>query len=1306
MKKRKSESRRASPIRPVRPLQQNLPLLDENLGWERFEEFCRDFVSRLPGVDHVTSYGRKGSKQKGIDFPATMESGETWSFQCRQVKRFTHTAFEKLIKADTYGADRHVVLLASQAGSELRDTERANPTWQIWDVTDISRTVRQLSAQDQRALLVAHFGPYVQETFLGLRGSASFRTWHEQFAPYLRPGRIFHHLTPLVGRVDVLSGLNRFLDQAATRIAVVPGRGGIGKTRVLVAFGQDLIAHHPERNLLYADEATAFSPDSLQDIPAEATTLVVDDAHRRDDLGELLSFIARWPHPVHLVMTIRPEGRDRLSAVLAESAFDAGEVKWFSDLQALPREEAEGLASAALGKELDHLAERLFAATWDCPLVTIVGAELLRRKQVAPELLAKDVDFRRAVLDKFSDAALGQLGDSVDSRTAARLLELISAIQPIRFDDGRWVDAAASFLEIPVDQVRRTLGALEETGLLLRRGYQLRIVPDVLADHLLARASLTSEGEATGYVDRILEQFQGLAFDRLLANTAELDWRVQMMGGSATRLLDQAWALFDTEFRVGSNTQQVALLRLIKDAAVFQPGRVLDLVEWSIDHPSTVEEQPDGRFFLRQGRSDVLHVLAELAVRCAYGGHVRRSAVLLWRLGRDDARPMNQHPNHPVRLLAELAGYDLGKPLYVSEAVFDAAVGWLALPDAHDYVRSPLDVLDALLAKKILNRSSDGISVTLRSVSINAISTRPLRDRVLSELEKILRDGTAKAAVRGVTSLDHALRDPLPYFGQTIDSAEKVAWEDEQSRSLDILAIGMDRADAPLVQLAVAETVAWTATHSYSPRLRERAQAIWGSVPESFELRVARALTHPWGRESDVLGSRDLDEIERLRTERMRRTADELAGFAPTGDELLNFLQAQASRARAANVSQDAGYLVGLLSERHPSLAMEAAQAIVAVPGHPLEYMLPQFLLGARLYDPERAVDAALAATRGGSKLAAANVAHMYAHQLWRDADLSGDLDVLLELLKSEDDVTLAMAISGLGSLRSLSDEDGKKLILATRVGRSAEIGEALAQLLDSKVPSIYAAMSESERTILVDKLQEVESLDGYHVRRFLRALAVSSPMAVLRLLIRRIDSLEARHQDIALQVVPHNWAGEAIWNEIPANTRRELLIAIRDASTGEGWPRRVELPELYADVAAVDWIGAAEVLEEWIHSRDSRLVQAAVHLFSRAPADFVFEHPEVVERALDAAATLGEDVAQASRVAFASSARTGIRTGRVLQPAAGDVDLRNRAREYAERYAVETPTRIFYENLAADTDAMIAHMRKLDEELIGGPLP
>ncbi len=1279
-------------------------MLDKHFPWERFEEFCRDFVGRRPGVVRVSSYGRKGSKQKGIDFPAELSTGETWSFQCRQVKEFSRTQFETVVANDEYLANRHVVLLGCQAGRPVRDAERDLPNWEIWDATDISRMVRQLSMQDQRTLVLSHFGPHVQEAFLGIKGPAAFRTWADHFAPYMHEGRLFHHRLPIVGRDETLLDLERFINSPRGEVAVLSGRGGIGKTKVLQVFGQDHLREHHERYLLYSDEGTPFSADTLHDVPADATTLVIDDAHRRDDLAELLSFVARWPHPIKVILAIRPEGRTRIEATLAKSAIDASEVMWLT-VGELTREPGQRLAEAALGAALRHLGERLYLATWDCPLVTVVGAELLRSKQLPPELLEQDADFRRAVLTKFADAALGKLGESVNHALAASVLDMVSGLQPIRPDDPNFIKSAAEFLSVQESDLIRCLASLEEVGLLLRRGYRVRLVPDVLADQLLDRASLTSHGSSTGYVDRLLDHFSSVAFDRLLANVAELDWRVRITGGSGTRLLDRIWEQFDLAFKGASNTTQVLLLRLLKDAAVYQPSPVLDLLEYAIEHPADVAEPDDLPSILVRTREDVLQAMPELIQRCAHAGHARRCCELLWRLGRDDDRPTNQFPNHPIRVLTELAGYEPHKPLTINQEVLNAVESWLGEPGAHQHHHSPLEIVEALLAKSGLEHSSDGISVQLREFLINPASTNGLRQRVLELAEDLAGADQPRVALRAVQTIEAALHDPIGYFSRTVEDTERRAWEQEQQNALAALERLAKRSEIPLLQLAVADAVAWTARRGHSSDLREVAKRILDTLADSFDLRIQRVLTRPWGTQVDLDSAMDFEAAEQKRRARMQSVADDLATQNSTGTELVDALQSQIDICADAGVKIEAGHLVGILSQSHPGLAADAAEIIVMSQGHALEPVLAQFLLGVRPDDPDRALEIALNAVERGSQSAAMAIAFLYAYGGWPGVVEPADLPILSKLLGSDNDNIRALATTGLQSFKDLEPTQAVRLALGIRVGTNAAIAEALAHLLAPTDSRVYPAVTDQDLRQFLLQIEDIDNLDGYQVRILLRSVVPRIPVDVLAMLVRRIDSVHVRGAAITRQAVPHDWSGESIWIGLSDEARVGLLRQLRQESLTLNWARAIDFPDLFADIAG-DWRLATPVLEEWIQSGVEAQVVAAGALFDRAPSDFIFDHPEVVQRSLEAATRFGEHATRKMRGAFRSCANSGTKTGRMLQPFPQDIAIQNRATAVALRFADGSITRDFYEALAVDALAMINHSRKIDEEMIDGPLP
>ena len=52
--------------------------------------------------------------------------------------------------------------------------------------------------------------------------------------------------------------------------------------------------------------------------------------------------------------------------------------------------------------------------------------------------------------------------------------------------------------------------------------------------------------------------------------------------------------------------------------------------------------------------------------------YLPQAVALLWQLGRDDDRPLNQFPDHPIRVLQDLTGYEVAKPLVMNRLAFAA----------------------------------------------------------------------------------------------------------------------------------------------------------------------------------------------------------------------------------------------------------------------------------------------------------------------------------------------------------------------------------------------------------------------------------------------------------------------------------------------------------------------------------------------------------------------------------------------------------------------------------------------------------
>jgi hypothetical protein len=217
---------------PSKVHEECLPL--EGLAWDAFESFCLDLIARFLKSQEIYRYGTQGDDQEGVDIVAHLNNGEKWAFQCKQWQRFNRSDAIKVIKqAEGFEADRHILLLSRVAGVEVRKVIADSPTWEVWDVQDISQKVRQLPIEVARRLVRDHFHPEWQNAFLGISKLTPFVSSEDFFHSWLDANRLFNHTWKLEGRDDELESLHTFVTSSEKQVAILPGRGGIGKTKLL-----------------------------------------------------------------------------------------------------------------------------------------------------------------------------------------------------------------------------------------------------------------------------------------------------------------------------------------------------------------------------------------------------------------------------------------------------------------------------------------------------------------------------------------------------------------------------------------------------------------------------------------------------------------------------------------------------------------------------------------------------------------------------------------------------------------------------------------------------------------------------------------------------------------------------------------------------------------------------------------------------------------------------------------------------------------------------------------------------------------
>ena len=1038
----------------VTPLQLELPLNDPSFSWEDFEKFCVDFIHQLPKVKECHRYGKRGNKQEGIDIFADLDTGERCVFSCKQYRTFYPNDAEKAITAMTYTADYYILLLSCEATSGVRNTWCAEgPKWKVWDTCDIARKIRyDLSIDHAHRLIETHFGPEWRKHFLGIKGVTLFVSPKEFFRPLMDSKNLFNHVWSLVGRIEVLNELHEFVDSETHQVLLLPGRGGIGKTKLLQSFSENFAELHQEKMLWFVEEGVPITPESADELPTGPCVVVVDDAHRREDLSVLLTLAQK--RSIKLLLSFRPYATERIRSMLMNAKFDSRKINGLEPLKTLGKEELKELALQVLGSEYAHFADQLVAVSWDSPLVTVVGGCLLVEKRIDLRLLERDEEFQRAVLDKFQDILIGRVSEQIEPDVCRKLLNLIAAVSPIRPKDYEFRHVAADFLGIDQPELVRLLDILENSGVLFGRGYTLRISPDVLSDHILHNACLNARGESSGYAQLVFEKFKAISLEQMLNNLAELDWRIRRAGSNETDLLEDVWRSINYEFQNASNFNRRQLLGFLDGVAYYQPERTLKLVEFAMRNPATTQEDETLSRIYEFTHENVLCELPKLLRNISYTmDYLPRCCNILWELGKDDVRKLNQHPEHGIRILKDLANYDIDKPITFNQTILDTVSRWLKRPDIHDHFYSPLEILDSFLEICGHSDKSDGRRIMLKPFLVHRESVQPIYNRTLELIEVCANSDQPKAVIRAIESLENAIRKII-FCNHEYSEDVLSIWAPEELKVLGIIGNLADQTTDPLVHLKIIQFLKWIANFDSSiegkVKMMTRSQEILGSIPNSYELRLTQVLYNSH-RPLDT-NHENLEEITRKSKKLNRKVVKEFLMIHQDASEGLEDLNKRLQAIKDVGFQPYPEAFFFEISEANPSYAAKICETIIGTPNTPIAPYLNSFLCNIRDLNIDRALDIARLAIDTKDVNLCCAVAGVYSYGVWARNPLPNDFEIIKQLLTHQDIGVRKLAIRSLGILAHFERLLGFDMKLKAYICDKTELAEELYEFCDVEI--------------------------------------------------------------------------------------------------------------------------------------------------------------------------------------------------------------------------------------------------------------
>jgi hypothetical protein len=611
---------------------------------------------------------------------------------------------------------------------------------------------------------------------------ASFEEFFAEYQTVLARQRLFDFEQTLVGREEQIAELKTFV-LGSHAVEIIVGRGGIGKTKLLHEF----VKHLSDAKVMFLRRGAIWHRESENELPTGSLVVIADDAHRDTDLSRLIECmqtIRLRERTVKLIISCRPRGLNEVNSVLSRR-YDPSEIVRMKTLDSLARADIRRIAVEELGNSNDpQLLEWLVDVSADAPLVTIVGARLIKHDKIHPSDIKSSEAFERLIFDRFID----ELHTSSQPFPMRGLLELVAALAPDSFSSDSLTTEMADHLRCEKYEVCQALGALEESGLLVQSWQGLRIAPDVLADRVLERACVSPLG-STGYADAVVKRFgRHKRYGEILANLGEVDWRVIQKSGGKVTILDGVWVALVKQFRHANAADRCEILEMIKRSAIYKPDRALEICQLAMD-----TEAAQGGYPWTRKHADVLNEVGEIfKVIALHFEYVRESVTRLLDLWRKGVRGADRQLTN----LAEIRP-GVGVAARISEllAVVEPAIYDMSL---YGPETSILDLIDQILKPEVDWQRTNEEEILLTAYPLNYPVVKPVRDWCFRILENCLCSSQPRIAMRALRSLLNVIGPHLAKFGRVVPAQEAEWQDDERMLAMEILSRRALREDTEL----------------------------------------------------------------------------------------------------------------------------------------------------------------------------------------------------------------------------------------------------------------------------------------------------------------------------------------------------------------------------------------------------------------------------------------------------------------------------------------------------------------------------
>lgn len=976
----------------------------------------------------------------------------------------------------------------------------------------------------------------------------------QYYEKLLMPSNWLTHLWQLRGRTEELAHLHDFFKSQAKDVAILSGRGGIGKSRLIKAFVDDLIKEQTTP-FFWAEGMPIIERDRVLLNSGQPRLLIVDDAHLNLDfsiINELASYV-RQGQQLKLLLVTRPFALQRIQAVIENSGVDVNRIKIFEPLGELSQENVEYLAEEVLGNGHSTLAPHLAQLTHDNLFITVVAGRLLRDEGVLPSLLERHDTFRNKFLSVYLEKYLTDQ-NILTANQARQLYRLIAAISPFRFESA-WLESTAKFLSVDLDDVEEAIEYALNIGALIRRGRTLKINPDVLSDYILHTACIGQEGTFRTFPKKVAIAFDQIKGARrnLLQNLAKLDWRLHRGEDRKQSIFEPFWKKIEADIhQATSNLQRIEIIENLDIVAVYQPNRTLGIVEYVIKNPLP----PDPKILFRPiEHTQVLEKIPNLLQEIAYYyEHVRRCCEILINLATIDHRLPHQHPQHALRVLEELAEYKINKPYIYNLATLEFVENLIKENTDEQMILIGLSITNKLLARDIDSGYARAGTIILQGSAVDLDAVAHIRERTLSLLFKCLNINLPSVLGRVFQILERALQSTSIPYRHSAELPPEIIIRDKVHTLLICERIQNElkqQSNNALFNTGLIHCLYNKIYYSKDSDITQAAIKIWEAIPRTTDTILYTAIDGSVGclywldnmpiyEKNRIINTNELMQNKaNILTQTYPNSEDGFAHIKILIETLIQFYRGYKFGNIIALDFQPLGLLLGLIYSNSKYLLNIVSQSLLTKSTSVFPLIGP-LLAALRSSFSKEATRLASEAIRISEALGE-HIAATY----WTPPynTLSEEDFALLQILLSHPASSIKVnALKSLDAFLANNPSKIKNILLQFDVGSGTKIASAILSRTFTKTVLSPSNLGSEEVGVLLQKFLNISKIDDYDIKSFISKCAEKYPDIAANFLMNRADIAYKRSFELSARFDP---VPEARYNPITGFSKNDQSTII-----------------------------------------------------------------------------------------------------------------------------------------------------------------